>query len=354
VDPGNTDDSCDPSLEVEARVIIVSSPDKKHWGGSEFSKSRFGRAGGVFRFFPAWELEQLIVASVHVNVSRDDVKKKFETFGGIPRYIFANADATEGNKDDIERKLKALTALQLKQLVTSEFDIFALFESARPQGALVVFKPKSKIKSQPSDDGDVEMAEENDAASQADSETSLFRSADVVLASEFVKYTIFQRFMSMIWTELTIHPSPIAWQLMEEYTIQSLLRESEYLIRQGAKGPRYGKTEAIRLGGCHSQAIEYDCSTAVKDGRDKCLFFSSDRNHPLYDMIYKDKETFHAFQVTISKTHDSKKNQIETVAHKLNIGGKKKLNLYYVVHEQNFDVFVMKPKQPQAPDGVSI
>jgi hypothetical protein len=48
VDPGMTDDSsCNPDDTFQAKVIIVSSPDSKHWGRGEFSKRR----GNICGFF---------------------------------------------------------------------------------------------------------------------------------------------------------------------------------------------------------------------------------------------------------------------------------------------------------------
>ena len=38
VDPGKNKSSCDPDPMVAARVIIVASPDERHWGGSAFTK----------------------------------------------------------------------------------------------------------------------------------------------------------------------------------------------------------------------------------------------------------------------------------------------------------------------------
>ena len=42
VDPGMSKVSCDPKPSFKARVIIISSPNDRHWGGEEFEKFRGG------------------------------------------------------------------------------------------------------------------------------------------------------------------------------------------------------------------------------------------------------------------------------------------------------------------------
>ena len=59
VDPGQTKINCNPIAEVSARVIIVASPDDRHWGKSSFTKKTEVGDGGVFRYFRPWTLAQL-------------------------------------------------------------------------------------------------------------------------------------------------------------------------------------------------------------------------------------------------------------------------------------------------------
>jgi hypothetical protein len=47
VDPGGTTDTCDPSPRFRPKVIIVSSPDSKHWGANEFCKERADLEGVI-------------------------------------------------------------------------------------------------------------------------------------------------------------------------------------------------------------------------------------------------------------------------------------------------------------------
>jgi len=85
------------------------------------------------------------------------------------------------------------------------------------------------------------------------------------------------------------------------------------------------------------------------------VFFSSDRLHPLYDMIYKIGNIYYAFQITLGKSHDAKHGQIDSLVQQLQIGvGGRELRVYYAVHEGVFNNFVTKPVAPNSVPGVSI
>ena len=93
VDPGETTASCDPEINVVARVVIVASPDERHWGGSSFTKrTPLENLGGMFRYFPPWTAEEPIGGSKELlrraEVTEARVATLFQTFGGIPRQVF--------------------------------------------------------------------------------------------------------------------------------------------------------------------------------------------------------------------------------------------------------------------------
>ena len=97
------------------------------------------------------------------------------------------------------------------------------------------------------------------------------------------------------------------------------------------------------------------CTAAVIGGPDLTVFYSSDKHHPLYDMIYKVGTIYHAFQVTEGKSHDATQRLINALAQRLQIGsGGRELRLYYAVHDGVFDNFLTKPVEPGCPTGVSI
>jgi hypothetical protein len=69
VDPGLTKTSCNPAHLVPARVIIVASPDERHWGGSSFTKNDQSGLGGFILYFPSWSLLELEARPTNCLVS---------------------------------------------------------------------------------------------------------------------------------------------------------------------------------------------------------------------------------------------------------------------------------------------
>ena len=56
IDPGVTTTNCNPDPNVKAKVLIVASPDERHWGGNTFPKDQPGWPGGLYWYFPPWSL----------------------------------------------------------------------------------------------------------------------------------------------------------------------------------------------------------------------------------------------------------------------------------------------------------
>jgi hypothetical protein len=52
VDPGQTEANCDPEGDVYARVVMVASPDERHWGANAFSKRDRNRERRHVSLFP--------------------------------------------------------------------------------------------------------------------------------------------------------------------------------------------------------------------------------------------------------------------------------------------------------------
>jgi hypothetical protein len=109
------------------------------------------------------------------------------------------------------------------------------------------------------------------------------------------------------------------------------------------------------LGQCARKELVSDCTTAVQKGPALTVYYSSDRLHPVYDMIYKLGNTYFAFQVTLGKSHDVKQWQINDRVQLLQIGtAEKELRLYHDVHEGVFDNFVTEPASIAPAAGVTI
>ena len=163
-------------------------------------------------------------------------------------------------------------------------------------------------------------------------------------------------FMVAVWDDLATYGSNIAWQLLESYVAESLQEAGDYVIRPcvGKSDARYSQKSIVNIGGCTSKVMKSDCTAAVRDGQDRVLYYSSNRFHPLYDMIFKTGNVYYAFQVTIGTKHKATKAEIQKVVYTLGItNGGPELRLVYAVHEGVFDNFVTDPTVPFAPPGVS-
>lgn len=330
VNPGSTKNSCNASPLVPARVIIVASPEERHWGGPSFVKTTPTGLGGCFRYFPKWSLAQLEAASDELEGAKFQngrVAKLYHVFGGVPRNVFF-PELEEENKEELLNKINAMKKDDLRDLVTGHLNYHSGFGEDQPGGGIVEFVPLNN-----------------------------FKAVELKLASTWILKMIRQRFMNSIWTDIARYPSPITWQLLEDYMLYALQSDNQYSTRAcvGKTDASYNSFENKVLGGCSGMLMVSDCMLSVLGGPDLTVFYSSDRNHPLYNMIYKNENIYYAFQITSSKSHDANQALLDSLVKKLDIGtGGRKLELYYAVHEGVFDNFVTNPVAPNSASEVAI
>lgn len=333
VDPGQTKTSCNPSKMVAARVIIVASPDERHWGGSSFEKDDQQGLGGFLRYFPPWSLAQLTAGSTALlGVQFEDdnevhVAELYSVFGGIPRQVFAPTRKNQKEKE-LKRKVEALTDKNLRDLVSGQLNRHSGFGADQPGGGIVAFMP--------SDD---------------------YTDVELKLASSSILEWVRISFMDSIWTNLATYRSPISWQLLEDYVLYALQNTIQFKVRVcvGKSDIAYTQLQNHVLGPCKGNTLVADCTASVINGPDWTVFYSSDRLHPLYDMIYRVGNVYYAFQVTLGKSHDVKQQQVNSLVQRLQIGTVgRELRLYYAVHEGVFDNFVTKPAAVNVVPGVSV
>lgn len=331
VDPGKTKTSCDPSHLVAARVIIVASPDDRHWGGNAFEKNDQSHFGGYILYFPSWDLPQLKAASNELpngTFQRGEVEELFSIFGGVPRQVFFPILKASREKE-LKRKVEGLQEAKLADMVTGQQNRHSGFGADQPGGGLVDFVVSSED----------------------------YTEVELKLASSSILRWVRMRFMQYIWEKMAIYPSAMSWQLLEDYLLYALQNANHYTTRNcvGISDPVYKQLHVESLGQCTSKTLVADCTVSVLSGEDQSLFYSSDRQHPLYDMIYKVGNIYFAFQVTLGRTHPAKQHQIDILVARLGIGtGGKELRLYYAVHEAVFDKFATDNVKPTAATGVSI
>ena len=331
VDPGQTKTNCTPEGAVMAKVIIVASPDKRHWGGSAFEKKEPGRDPGMFRYFPPWSLNQLKAGASRIdsmsNLPAREIEKLFSLFGGIPRLVY-DPEAKDNNLQSLERKVNELELSEMKKLLAGRGSLHAGFGQDQPKGGIMLFQPKSN-----------------------------FSQVDVEAASDKVVESIRGAFMDAVWDDLATYGSPIAWQLLESFISEALHGTKDYVTRPcvGKSDLIYSNEGTTTIGGVKFKCQTSDCTTAVRYCDDMVLYYSSNRFHPLYDMIFKCNNIYFAFQVTTGKKHKATKADIAKVVGALGIrSGGPELRLYYAVHEAVFDEFVTEPTSPFCPPCMSV
>jgi hypothetical protein len=121
VDRGSTIDNCCPNRMFKGRFILVSSPDERCWGESEFLKAR-GDTGGAFRFFPMWSLDELMAARPFMDrwgdISDNDIKERYRQMGGEPSEVFSFDDGNLGRERQaniLDRQRRAMSRLSSHQ-----------------------------------------------------------------------------------------------------------------------------------------------------------------------------------------------------------------------------------------------
>ena len=138
VDPMSTTTSCFPPYTLEARTIIVSSPDGTHWRGENFEK-KVGNVIGTFRFFSMWDLNELLEARSYFGtvLTIPEVEARFRLVGGVPRHVFLEEKyfpAVLRNQNDA---VESLTEREAQQIIKGKLDSVGTFASNQPKSALI-------------------------------------------------------------------------------------------------------------------------------------------------------------------------------------------------------------------------
>ena len=318
VDPGQTRDNCNLQNIYQGKVIIVTSPDEGHWGGSMFQKKKDG-VQGTFRFYPVWKLSELIDARPFLdnNFSEKDVIDRFEKVGGIPGHIFE--DDEEEFSDILKSQTSAINKLnedQLRKLMSNDMDSAHTFDKGQPNSLLMVYE--SSI------DGN-------------------FRRFNVAVSSKLVLTKLLKKnsiFMWNLMVSLSAEEGGFGWKIFESICHNRMLGHSmEYFDNKYHDGTNFvgGRTEPLKLGGCKSiKGILANLITAAKQ-EEHVLFYSLDPKYPLFDFVYRAGTTFFAFQSTFTKKRNCDVDRFLTVARE--VGGPSNFVFHYLTCDKNYGKF---------------
>jgi hypothetical protein len=324
VDPGDTNDSCKPSSLFRPKVIIVASPDSKHWGGSSFSKERDDVHGRI-KVFPVWELEELLQARpiLRPEMTNDEVENRYYQVGGVPRHIFCDGESFDEALERQSGAMNDLTAEQLRRLANINVKSATTFDTSQPKSALIGFRVSDK------DDG-------------------TFRRYAVDVIAPRVVASVFREFLKSLWQDLSLPSAANPW-IFEAYTRYLLVTSSTFQCRKGVgkEDPVREITRPITLGGCKEIRSAWDIIAAARE-REMVVFHPVNLAEKLIDFVYKDSAGhFHAFQATLAMKHSAKIRDILKLEEL--VGGPRHLSLYYLVPESHFSEFVTDPVDPRNP-----
>ena len=102
-------DTLEPSpARVKAVTILVSSPSEKYY--SEFLEDS---SVPPLHYLPVWSLEELKLTAESYSKSPEEVEKRFNMIGGIPRYVLEKDMDLEAMIDEKIGKLLSNNILQL-------------------------------------------------------------------------------------------------------------------------------------------------------------------------------------------------------------------------------------------------
>ena len=140
VDPGKSKISCDPKPSFKARVIIISSPNEKHWGANEFSKHR-GSQSGVFHYFPLWNLTDVLSGldgfDSAVRLSPQQLADRYRQVGGVPRHLFADTEEYQNILETQDNAVEAIESNHVPRIVSGQMDPIGHLNGGVPKSAAI-------------------------------------------------------------------------------------------------------------------------------------------------------------------------------------------------------------------------
>jgi Retrotransposon hot spot protein len=288
VDPGNTKDDCNPPANFIGKVIIVASPDEGHWGVSEFFKDRGSNSGGMLQFLPVWNLQELIESSsvlgtingVSLGLTNQDIKSRFERFGGVPRYVFASKERYDVQISRQDLALQALSENDAIRLAYKDRSGIKTHSSDLPKGILLSYITNPTEKK--------------------------YQNGYAVFCSDFVYDSIVKRYMSVLWGEMMRSDGSFDPYLFETYcTTLFYDRKKEkdltFEIRENSLNS-VATTKALKR--CTRKE---KVTSIIHSARNEefVLFQPISTTNKFVDFVYREGRTYHFFQCTIAARHSA-------------------------------------------------
>jgi hypothetical protein len=142
VDPGEMTDSCSRPADFKPKIIIMASPNERHWGQSTKFVKRQVKVDGFLMFYPMGSLKQLIAARAEwgklhsMTLTEEEVCERVRWFGPIPGHVFSQ-NMTKLNNQQITA-LNCLNLDQVKQISLGKESALGTFASSKaPKSTLM-------------------------------------------------------------------------------------------------------------------------------------------------------------------------------------------------------------------------
>ena len=329
VDPGSTRNNCVPDTLIDARTIIVASPNEGNWGSSGFEKLR-GSVMGMFLYFPMWSLKDILDSKPYFSgtpPSDEELTERFRQVGGIPRHIYLPNEVSFG-VDLFDRCLqlqddavRALTFEQAQEIVDGKWDAVGSFGPNQPKSALIGYALPPGEKP--------------------------FSTRYVKIVSQSVAESIAEKFVGDFW-DFMLKKDRSHSTIFEDYCRRLMSRPARVFRSRpccGKSDPGFHKEADVTLGGCTAIRMTSDIAKVVIDSNPMTIYHSIDPKYPVIDFIYKDSQgKIHAFQPTLGETHDFKPDGMKHLREKI---GNIPLEIYCLTPGDNWKKFVTNPTIPE-------
>jgi hypothetical protein len=337
VDPGMTKDTCDKGSTFRPKVIIVSSPDERHWGSSEFEKER-GGIEGFYMYMPVWNLEELVCAAPFLsfedpeleellNAPDDKMKEqimiRYRLFGGILRHILARRSSREKILRYQNSAIKSLTEDQAERLYRGESEMVDDFNKHQPNSNVMHYN--SSI-------------------------DSLFWKRKTIIASDYAYEKVSNRFLSLLWKYVLNDGTGKMFETYVKIILSQPGKPVEFEsqpIGEPSSDVLYDESLKMYLGGCNEIRISLDPITASLQFP-MVLYYTYGLSFPFFDLCYFNNmaNQLVLIQVTTSSKHDIEQNALENLMAKLETTSCSNVLLCVAVHSSQYTTFPTSLKIP--------
>ena len=345
VDSGTYENSCDVSSELfEARFIMTAANDKRHWGGSNFTKfweadphpmepRRPNSKTGRLVYGRLWTGSQVLKAKPYITrlqgVDDEELLRRFRIVGGSMRDIIDFKEKEFTQNVEVALNLNADT---VKDLAEGRYQF--TFDQTVPSSILIGLGPDDK-------------------------DPTLFKTT---LKSDFVEERLASRHLKISWyAVLDKDNEGNRGNLFESYlrlkfSSGPVLFSQEKIRESHREKPPASKRErknyqpvpnGMTIGSDRNLVRVSDMNAAVHaDQTQVNMFYSKDESEPLIDMIFRVDNGYDAVQATIGKSHGAATAKIRTLKAELGLQDDEKLRIFFAVPVGRFREFETAPVNP--------